>query len=109
MIVACAPIQSIMTISSSVYAGHAAHEKPLQPSASLMRPASTDGKQLPAGKYAWKRGCCQCVIPGISTRSTSRSTSAKSSPRRGAVSGSSGRRYPGCTSGITRRCSTLDT
>jgi len=38
------------------------HENPTQPMASESISASIDGYELPAGKYAWNLGCCQCVI-----------------------------------------------
>ena len=38
------------------------HENPTHPIASDSMSASIDGYELPAGKYAWNCGCCQCVI-----------------------------------------------
>ena len=55
------PIQSSMMVSSSVQAGEAAQEKPTQPMASPSMSPRIDGYELPAGKYAWNCGCCQCV------------------------------------------------
>jgi len=49
-------------LSSSVQAGLAAHENPMQPIASDNKSPRIEGNELPDGKYAWNRGCCQWVI-----------------------------------------------
>lgn len=41
------------------------HENPIQPIASPNMSPNIDGNEFPAGKYALKRGCCQCVTPVI--------------------------------------------
>jgi hypothetical protein len=55
------------------------------------------------GKYAKKRGCCQCVMPGA----ISRSKSAKTFSNGSGVSGGDGAIFaaisPGCTGGRTGR------
>lgn len=38
------------------------HENPIQPIASDNISPRIDGKEFPAGKYAWNLGCCQWVI-----------------------------------------------
>jgi hypothetical protein len=89
--------QSSTCVSSSVQAGLVAHIMPC-----TARPAESispriEGPDALAGKNAKKFGDCQCVIPGRMICSTSRRTSSKGSPRRGAESGSRLRISPGCT------------
>ena len=55
------PNQWSTIVSSSVHAGLAAHEKPTTPKPLDNMSARIDGYALPAGKYAWNFGCCQCV------------------------------------------------
>ena len=64
------------------------------------------GNDESPGKYANQLGDCQCVMPGITTRSRSAITSVNGSGSSGANSGSMARMAPGSTSGVTGRDST---
>lgn len=118
------PSQSSTMVSSSVHTGLAActkksitiymsicvqvkalhtHENPMHPIPSPSISPNIDGNELPAGKYAWNLGCCQCVTPGIIFDSTSCMMAGHSSGSCGASSGRRWRKYPGSTLGVTRR------
>src|SRR5438445_773408 len=61
------------------------------------------GAEAVDAKYAMKPGACQCVLAGMSRRSTSVSTASKSSCDSGGAGGSDPRSAPGATRGSTGR------
>ena len=85
------------TCSSSVAAGLVAHNIPWAPMPLESRSPSTPAGEEFAGKYAKKRGCCQCVSPGTRCSSRSASTASSGSGCSGSAVGSDAVTSPGCT------------
>ncbi len=98
--------QSRVTCSSSVAAGAVCHDITLVARTAATISASTAGGLALAGKYAIHPGCCQCVMPGITSASKSFQMAANGSAASGASGGRARRRSPGATAGVTRRAST---
>ena len=69
--------QSSVTSSSSWSAGDVRQRIPTWFSPAMRISARTPGSEPVVAKYAKKRGLCQCVIPGMSTSSRSRSTAGE--------------------------------
>jgi hypothetical protein len=69
----------------------------------LAKSPSAAASELFDGKYAWKRGSCQCVQPGMITRSRSARIDSKGSPSSGGVAGNAARTDPGATRAMTGR------
>src|SRR6056300_2117225 len=72
-------------VSISVAAGEVCHNMHCAAIVDVMISANIDGGLAFAGQYAKKRGCCQCVIPGITMRSKSDMISDMSVPVSGAL------------------------
>jgi len=75
---------SIILCSSSAAAGEVSQSMHWVPIAAVINSARTDSTELLAGKYAWKLGCCQWVIPGMMISSRSRRMSVSCSGLSGA-------------------------
>jgi hypothetical protein len=79
--------QSRTADSISVTAGLVDHSMPCTPRPAAAISPSTDAGDDDAGKYANQPGCCQWVMPGMTTRSRSSSTVSIASGSSGARSG----------------------
>ena len=93
--------QSSTCVSSSVQAGLVAHSIPCTPNPEETRSPSIAGGDAFPGKYAKKLGDCQCVTPGSSNSSRSRSTFENGSGSSGGCAGRCPAISPGSTCAST--------